>query len=229
MARLLTLVAPGVFSMSSWLTIVIGVTEATTGSRLAVTVTSESSEGGCNTIFANGKYPACTVTGWLTEAKSRCEMVSMYWPIATFGKSKRPIESVCRSRIAWAADSSTTFAPATGRLAVVPDDATDAAVGRGPATRRKKEHEKHQDCRPAGEQISSMPAAGCRRLVIFHGKTPRARSGRSPANVRRARAIHGGRKKFRLARTQPMEVSSADAGVLGTVGDERRERRSRST
>src|ERR1700678_1858785 len=103
MARLLTLVAPGVFLMSSWLTIVIGVTEATTGSRDAVTITSVSSEGGFNTMFANGKYPASTVTGWLKGAKSRREMVSMYWPIATFGKSKRPVESVCRSVIAWAA------------------------------------------------------------------------------------------------------------------------------
>ena len=76
-ARLLTLVAPGVFSMSSWLTIVIGVIEATTGSRAAVTVTSVRSDGGFNTMFAYGKYPACTVTGWLAGAKSRCEMVSM--------------------------------------------------------------------------------------------------------------------------------------------------------
>jgi hypothetical protein len=54
MARLLTLVAPGVFSISAWLTIVIGVTEATTGSRTAVTLTSESGPIRVLRSLANG-------------------------------------------------------------------------------------------------------------------------------------------------------------------------------
>ena len=54
-----------------------GMTEATTGNRFAVTATSASSEGRSNTMFGKGKYPAPTVTSWLRDAKSRCEMMSM--------------------------------------------------------------------------------------------------------------------------------------------------------
>jgi hypothetical protein len=35
-------------------------------------------------------------------------------------------------------------------------------------------------------------------------------------------------QNIRLAQAQPMQISSAEVGVPGAVGDERRERRSRS-
>jgi len=81
--------------------------------------------------------------------------------------------------------------------------------------------------------MNSRPAVRARRRrhdALYHSNTPRVRLlGEALQTYGGAHAIRGTHSRLWLARAQPMEVSSADPGVLGAGGDERRGRRARST